>query len=149
MDPVAMIVAAVVAGAASGLGEAASQAVKDAYSALKARLSSRDQQVDVDPLERMPQSQAKQDSLAEDLSAAGVADDPAVLEAAREVIAAVAQEDPAAAARVGVDLERVEAEFVRLRDVVGSDTGVRGRDWKIRGGIDIEGASGGRSPDPR
>lgn len=144
MDPVSMIVAAVVAGAASGFGDTASQAVKDAYAALKARLSDRDDPVDVTPVERVPDSQAKQDSLAEDLAAAGAGEDGSVLDAAQDVIAAVAREDPDLASRVGVDLERIEAEFVRLRNIRGSDTAVRGRDWEIRGGIDIEGAGGGR-----
>lgn len=148
MEPVTMIVAAVVAGAASGFGDTASQAVKDAYAALKARLSERDEPVDVAPIERVPDSQAKRESLAEDLAAVAAGEDSAILEAAREVITAVARDDPNVGSRVGVDLEGVEAEFVRLRDIRGSDTAVRGRDWKVAGGIDIEGAGGGVR-DPR
>ena len=82
MDPISLIVAAVVAGAATAIKDQAAQVVKDAYGALKRLLTDR-HHVDVSALERKPESGAKQASLTEDLGDTGAAADPEVMAAAR------------------------------------------------------------------
>lgn len=124
MDPVTLIATAV-------------EAVKDAYSALKALITRRYRGVDVTPVERKPESEAKRGSLAEDLAAAGADADAELLEAARQVIAHVKAHEAATGAALGIDLERVEAAALRIRGVESEGTGVRVRDGRFTGDIDI------------
>jgi hypothetical protein len=69
VDPVITpIAAAIAAGAAAGLKDDATQAVRDAFGALKSFLGGKYPKVDLGPLEAKPDSHAKQMSLAEDLA---------------------------------------------------------------------------------
>ncbi|MGW4247839.1 hypothetical protein ACWELQ_35750, partial [Nocardia sp. NPDC004722] len=90
MDPVtAAVVAAITAGALAGAKETATQLVKDAYGALKNVISRKYGNVDVSGVERRPNSDAKKQSLAEDLEDAGVAGDSELAAAAAAVLEAV------------------------------------------------------------
>ncbi|MFD3510076.1 hypothetical protein [Nocardia sp. NPDC058666] len=72
MDPVtALVVSAIAAGSVEGVSDTAGQAVKDAYAWLKNVISRKYTNVDVSALERRPESESKQTSLAEDLEVAG------------------------------------------------------------------------------
>ncbi len=143
MDPVT---AAIAAGAAAGLTASASQAVLDAYEALKSALHDRYPRVDVGPLEELPDSEAKQASLAEDLTRYGAARDTEVVRLAFTLVAVIAREVPQAASRVGVDLERVKGEFVNIQRVEG---GVKAHDLTTTGGgITITDVRAGGGPDP-
>ena len=75
--------------------------------------------------------------MAEDLADAGGADDDALLALANVVIEAVKSHAPETAAAVGVDLEAVEAAYLKIGKVKASGTGVKLRDVKIIDGIDI------------
>lgn len=153
MDPVSLIVAAVVTGAAAGLKEQAQMAVRDAYQALK-RLIFQRHGIDVEPVERKPGSKPKQDSLHEDLAEHDVGADAAVLAAAQQVVDEARKDNAAAAAAraVGVDLDHVTAEFIRIADVNvhGHAIGADLDDVHARGGIVIEGVKvdGGDAPHP-
>jgi hypothetical protein len=150
MDPVTLIVAALAAGAAAGMTEsAAAQVVKGAYSALKARISARSPSVDFAGLERRPESEAKRNSLAEDLAEAGVAEDPDVIALAERLVAAVRESSPAVGEQIGVDLADVEAQFVRVRNVTASGTAVRVRRTRLQGGIDVEDVHAGKEGQPK
>ena len=74
MDPVSLIVTALAAGAAAGLKPTAEKIIKDAYEGIKTLIKRKYDQVDLASLEKKPQSQAKRDSVAEDLSDAGAAE---------------------------------------------------------------------------
>ena len=146
MDPdaVTVIVSALSAGAGAGLQDTATNAVKDAYAGLKRLITDR-YRVDVSPVENKPESQAKRDSVAEDLHYAGADEDVEVLEAAEQVIAAVAQHAPAVGPAIGVDLEKLRASAaVRIRGITATGTGVRGRDWVVGGDVDISGVRAGQ-----
>ena len=138
MDPVSLIVLAVAAGAAAGLKDSAADAVKEAYGALKRRIFER-HRVDVGAVERKPDSEAKRASLKEDLSDAGAGDDLELRAAARLLIAEVAKHDPGAAQAVGVDLDDVTAEFIRIGDVdvSGPGAGIAATRVHVRGGFEI------------
>jgi len=142
VDPVT---AAIVAGAAAGLTSVASQAVRDAYAGLKALLAARFPRVDVRPVEEVPDSAAKQASLAKDLARFGADRDAEVVRLAEALVAAIAREAPQAAARVGVDLERVKGQFLDIQRVEG---GVRAHDVQTSGGIRITDVRAGGGPDP-
>ena len=145
MEP---ITAALAAGAAAGLTAVASQAVKDAYGRLKAALATRFPQVElhVQALEARPDSQLTQGSLTEELATTGAARDGELLQLVGALVEAIEREAPQAAARAGVDLKRVKAQFLNLQRIVGP---VHVADAEMTGGginITDVGAAGG--PDP-
>ncbi|MFE5082830.1 hypothetical protein [Streptomyces mirabilis] len=146
VDPVTLIVSAVALGAAAGLQESAATAVKDAYAALKRLIGDRYQDVDVTPVEKRPASEAKRGSLEEDLVAAGAGADTELMAAARRVIDEVKSHEPAAGAAVGIDLESVEAAALRIDGVDSAGTGVRVRQGKFSGDIEITDVRAGRKP---
>jgi hypothetical protein len=144
-DVVTVVSQALAAGAAAGLKNTAAKAVTDAYAGLKKLITGRYQDVDVSAVEKKPDSEAKRVSLAEDLAGAGAAGDVELLEAARQVIAAVNTHAAGTGPAIGVDLERVEAAAIRIRDVTAEGTGVRARDVKVAGDIDISGIHAGKT----
>jgi hypothetical protein len=89
MDPITLIVAALAAGAAAGMTDTASQAVKDAYAGLKALIKRRlagnakaeeilaDHETDPETYEK---------PVAKQLQAAGAQDDPEIVQAAEELL---------------------------------------------------------------
>jgi hypothetical protein len=137
VDPISLIVAALAAGAAAGLKDAAAASVRDAYAAVKAFIQRKYGNVDLASIERMPQSEAKRESVAEDLRLAGARDDAELFMRARELFELVRDQDPDVAAVVGFDFEDSEAEWVRLGRVFSAGTGARFQRSTVRGGIDI------------
>jgi hypothetical protein len=92
VDPVTLIVAALVAGAAAGLKDTASSAVKDAYNGLKGLARRRlaghpDGELVLARHEQDPQVWDK--PLAQELTAAEAGDDPGLVAAAQELMALV------------------------------------------------------------
>ncbi len=142
MEPISLIVAAVVAGAATGIKDQAAEAVKDAYGALKRLLADR-HRVDVAGLERTPASEAKQAALAEDLGDTGASADEDVKAAARHLVEEVRKHDAAGARAVGVDIDDVSAEFVRVSNIAvhGPGVGVDIDRVTTRGGVVVEGVT--------
>jgi hypothetical protein len=147
-DAVTMIATALAMGAAAGLTDTAGAAVKDAYVGLKRLITERYHDVDVTPVEQRPHSLAKCDSVAEDLANAGAGEDVELLAAARQVIEAVYAHSPGIGSALGVDLERIRAEAVRIHDVAAEGTGVRGRDWQVGGDVTISGVRSGNQATP-
>lgn len=89
MDPVTLIVTALVAGAAAGLKDTASSVIKDAYGGLKGlvrrKLAGRPGgELVLDRHEQDPQVWDK--PLAQELTAAGAADDPDLVSAAQALM---------------------------------------------------------------
>jgi hypothetical protein len=147
MDPVTLVVTATALGASAGLKETAAQAVKDAYAGLKSLLTRR--RIDLAEVERKPDSENKQQSLRKDLhDLDGTPDavDDSLLDAARQLIAAVEAHDPGAAQVIGIDLEEFQAESLRVSGLSSDGTGVRGRNWRIAGDAVFENIHAGRTP---
>ena len=95
MEPVTMITTAIVAalsaGAAAGVKDAATKAVADGYTALKSAIAKRFGEKSavanaVEQLEAKPDSQGRQLTLGEEVEAAGVDDAPELLEVARTLL---------------------------------------------------------------
>lgn len=145
-DAIALVVSAVALGAEAGLKDTAAAAVKDSYEGLKQLLGRR--HVDVSAVERKPNSAARRNSLHEDLAEVDIATDEELLEAARQVVDRVAIHDPGAAPVVGIDLEAIRADFLRVRRVKSEGTGVHVKDSTFSGGIDIEDVQAGRLETP-
>jgi hypothetical protein len=115
MDPVTLVMGALAAGAATGLGESATSAVRRAYRELKqlvrARLVDERAQAALERYESDPH--ARTGELTEVLAASGAANEETILAAARQMMALI---DPAgtAAGKYVVDLR--EAQGVQVGD---------------------------------
>jgi hypothetical protein len=137
MDPViAAVVSAIAAGAATGLNETVAQAIRDAYATLKRLITQRG--VDVSGVENKPASEAKRNSLVEDLEDAGAGADPEVRAATEVLLAALREHAPRAGAAVGLDLTRVEAAALRIGTVEATGTGVKIEDGRFTGDVTID-----------
>jgi hypothetical protein len=146
MDPVTLIVSAVAAGAAAAARETASQAVKDAYTALKEFFQGRYAHIDLRPVEARPASDVRRASLAEDLGETEAAADRGLLAQAQAMLDAVERSDPDAAASVGVNLKEVRAAFLTIDEVSASGPGVIVEKSEFSGGISLGRVTAGRSP---
>jgi hypothetical protein len=92
MDPITIIVSALVAGAAAGATSVAEQTLKDAYAGLKALIRRKfgdkgDVDVAVEQVEKKPDSPAWKEVLKEELAGAGADQDTEVLQAATDLLA--------------------------------------------------------------
>ena len=98
MDPISLIVAALAAGASAAVKDTAGQAVKDAYSGLKALVKRRlgSSQMAQEVIERHEQApEVWEKPLEDELGRAGLADDEEVIRLAQELLA---KQDPGGAA---------------------------------------------------
>ncbi|GAY13608.1 hypothetical protein [Mycobacterium sp. shizuoka-1] len=143
MDPVSIVVAAVALGAQEGIRDTVSTAVKDAYTFLKRLIADRYKGVDPSAVESKPTSKAKRESLEEDLIDAGAGEDAELLSAAQKLIEAVRTTAPAAGAAIGVDLEDLEAEALRIQRVRSEGGAVRVRGAKVAGPVEISDINSG------
>jgi hypothetical protein len=148
MDPVSIVVTSLAAGALAGLKPTAEAAVKDAYQGIKALIRRKYGSVDVTPIENKPDSQAKRASVAEDLKEAGADNDTELLEAARALLELIRKSAPETGPAIGVDLEKVSAAALRIREVDAEGTGIRVRESTFTGDIDIGSVRAGRPSNP-
>jgi len=146
MDPITLVVTAVALGASAGLTETATAAIKDAYDTLKDLLSSRG--VDVSGVERKPDSSTQRAALQETLADTGDGVDDVVLDMARKVTEAVAEQRPEAGQVIGVDLRDVQASFLRIGSVASSGQGVKAEQVRLSGGFSIDQIDAGRQRNP-
>lgn len=131
MDPISIVVSALVLGVAAGLKPTAEQAVKDAYQGLKTLIQDR-YQIALNALEKRPDSPAQQDALKEQLTDAQVGDDAEVIEKAEAVVDAVEQHAPEVPRSIGVNLIDVKAGIVNFKNISAQNGGI---------GVNIEGGT--------
>ena len=87
MDPLSMIVSAIVAGIAAATGDTAGQIVKDAYNGLKGVLTRKlGGNAEIDSLEKSPSSNSRQETLKEELQRTNAVQDQEVLTKVNELI---------------------------------------------------------------
>ena len=147
MDQIKDIVMSLALGAGAIAGkEIVGALVKDAYAKLKGLIAARYPAVSVEHLEKAPQSANRRAVVEEDLTAANAGQDAEVLTAARDLIQAIRQHAPGAAAAIGVELKDVEAVNLRLADIVASGDGVKVQHGRFSGDIDIRGVRAGVPP---
>ena len=126
MDPVTLIVTALALGAAAGLKDTAAQVITDSYSGIKAHILQKYGDVGLDALEKKPESQAKRDSVAEDLAEVGAGKDEELLLEAQALAHLVEQYAPNTAAQINVKLADIKAiGSFRLSDLSASGSGAR------------------------
>ncbi len=110
MEPVTIIVAALVAGALSGIKNVGERAIEDTCEGLKALIRDRYRRVSVEMLENEPNDESRQDILQKDLIAVGADRDQELLSRATELLKAVREHDPETARDITVSLQEGEIE---------------------------------------
>jgi hypothetical protein len=149
----AMVAAALAAGAAGGVKDTAKQAVADSYAALKGLITRRYGvlEADVVAVENDPEEPLRRQLLAKQLHKVGAGDDLEVRAAAEKLLRIIAEHAPAAAEAVGVKLTRVEAGGdIEVSDFFGSAQRVLdATDVNVGGSIRIGRVrAGGTDEDP-
>lgn len=150
MEPVTgLIVGALVAGATAAANGVVSEAVKDAYQALKSlvtrRLGSRAEVVD--RVERDPADEAEHAALGVYVKSAGLAGDAEVDAAARRLLAALEElrrSDPSLAV---IDVGRFTAESVELSDSEFTEGFFRADTAEIQGSFRVSGLRRAAGPE--
>lgn len=152
MDPISIIITALVAGAAAALKPMTEQAIKDAYAGLKGLVQRKYRHVDVAVLETDPTSKARQAVIKEDLEKTGAGRDEEVLRQAKALLDAIQAHASDAPKAVGLDLEEIKGASLSAERVLaqGSQaTGVRVKGAEITGDIrfsDVTARSGEEPP---
>lgn len=124
MDPMTIIVTALVLGAAAGLEPTAAQAVKDAYAGVKRLIQDRYDRVTVEMLENDPTDEARREIIKTDLEKAGAAQDEDLLRQAQALLDLIEKQEPEIAGAVGVNLADFTARNLNIEDVAASGAGV-------------------------
>jgi outer membrane protein assembly factor BamB/primosomal replication protein N len=98
MDPVTLVVSALIGGLTAGLTDTAKAATKDMYDALKARLmkkaeTNEDAQDAIAKVEKQPDSKARQELLKEELEKLSLDDDEDLLKIAQSLLDALKESD--------------------------------------------------------
>jgi hypothetical protein len=150
MDPVSLIVTALITGAAAGLQPTATNIIKDAYAGLKALIKRKYERVSVEVLENDPADKARQDIVKKDLERTNAAKDEELLHQAQIVLAAIEKYAPEAAGSVGVDLEDVKVgASVKIKDIIaGGSINLRAKGLDIKENFEIEGLRAGKGQKP-
>lgn len=139
MEPIA---AALVAGATLVLRTATSEAVKDAYKAVKTYLAGKISVLSA--LELSPQNEVFQQAVAEQVRISHAADDSTLLEKARELIDAIGREPPHNLTEAGIDIANIQASGKILVKNLKATSGITVRDLDAKAGnIHIEGIEAG------
>jgi hypothetical protein len=121
MEPISLIVAALVAGAVASVKDVAAEAVKDAYQGLKTLIKDRYKKVNVETLENNPEDEARQKIIQEDLTAANVTSDPELLEKAQTVLDEVKKNDPETANSVYLNLRGAKVKILDVGGMTATD----------------------------
>jgi hypothetical protein len=138
MDPITIILTALVTGAAAGLKPTAETVVKDAYEAIKGLIKRKYPGVSVDNLEGDVASKNRQNVVREDLEKHGAGADGELLAQAKAVIEAVRQYAPDDARSVGVDISQLKAASLTVEDVeVDKGTGVKIEGSDVAGDVKV------------
>jgi len=148
MDPISIIVTALVTGAAAALNSTTQQVIKDAYAGLKGLIQRKYGRVNVAPLEEKPASKARQAVVQEDLESAGAGQDEELLREAKALLDAIQTHAPDVPETVGLDLEDIKGASLTAERILaegGHATGVKvkGADITFR---DVTARSGEDTP---
>jgi hypothetical protein len=128
MDPLATLLAAVVAGSAAALQSTVGDVVKDGYAALKSILAKRFSRVDLTAVERDPMAPEARRAAEQQLRESGASADAELLSQAKALLEEMARNKPDLAGVIGVDLKGIKAGTIRIDDIIAAGAGVRVRD---------------------
>ncbi len=140
MDPISIIVTALVSGAAAALKPTTEQAIKDAYASIKGLIQRKFGRVDVAVLETDPASKMRQGVIKEDLEKAGAGQDEELLRQAKALLDAIQTHAPDMPKAVGVDLEDIRGASLTAERILAEGsyaTGVQVKGADIQGDITV------------
>jgi len=120
MNPIQLIVTALVAGASNALESTASAAIKDAYTGLKNLIKNNYPDVGVDRLEKKPDSTARKKVVQEDLEEADAASNTELLQKAQALLDAFKAEP---SSLKGVMLAEIEGASLTIKNIIVQGTG--------------------------
>jgi len=150
MEPATIIVTALSLGAATGMKSVAEQAVKDGYQGLKKLLKAKYPDVGIDRLEKKPESKTQQAAVEEEIADLGADKDTEILQKAEVLLDTVKNLPAENVPAIGVDLEKIKAASLKIKDIIATGTGIKVREGEFSGDINIEqvraGNQGNTSP---
>jgi hypothetical protein len=136
LEPITAVVAALSSGAMFVLKGVATEAIKNAYAAVKTHIQK--QQPVADPsvaqLELQPASKARQAVLSEDLERAGASTDSVLLQLAQAVVLLIQQQSPEVARSIGVDMGELDQANVTFGNVVAGKEATGVKIHRVAGG---------------
>ena len=138
MDPISIIVMALVTGAAAALKPTTEQAIKDGYAGLKGLIQRKFGHVDVTVLETDPASKARQAVVKEDLAKTGAGQDEELLREAKALLDAVQAHASDVPQAVGLDLEDIKGASLTAERILAEGphaTGIKVKGADIQGDI--------------
>ncbi|CCQ57934.1 MULTISPECIES: hypothetical protein [Crocosphaera] len=109
MEAITTIATALALGAASGFQSVAEKAVKDSYEALKTSIQRRYKNLNIQPLEKNPNSEARRKVLIEDLSEVKADQNQDILQKSQILIDHIQTLSEAELPKIGVKLEDIKA----------------------------------------
>lgn len=152
MDPISIIVMALVSGAAAALKPTTEKAIGDAYVGIKELIQRKFGHVNVTPLEEKPASKARQAVVQEDLESVGAGQDEELLSKAKALLDAIQTHAPDVPKAVGLDLEDIKGASLTAERILAEGpnaTGVKIKGAEIQGDIrfsDVTARSGEDTP---
>lgn len=152
MDPISIIVMALVGGAAAALKPTTEQAIKDAYAGIKGLIQHKFGRIDIAVLETDPASKARRAVIQEDLEKAGAGQDEELLRKAKALLDAIRTHTPNVPEAVGIDLEDIKGASLAAERILAEGphaTGVKVKGADIQGDImfrDVTARSGEDTP---
>lgn len=138
MDPISIIVTALVTGAAAALKPLTEQAIKDAYASLKGLIQRKYGRVDIAVLETDPASKMRQGVIKEDLEKADAGQDEEVLRQAKALLDVIQTYAPDVPKAIGLDLEDIKGASLTAERILAEGshaTGVKVKGADIQGDI--------------
>jgi hypothetical protein len=152
MDPISIIVTALVTGAATALKPTTEQAIKDAYAGMKALIQRKFGHIDVSLLETNPTSKARQAVVKEDLEQAGAGQDRELLSKVKAFLDTIQAHASDVPGIVGLNLEDIKGASLSAERILAEGnyaTGVKVKGAEITGDIrfsDVTARSGEDTP---
>ncbi|MBS4016272.1 MAG: hypothetical protein KGZ86_07575 [Candidatus Latescibacteria bacterium] len=145
MEIPSIIVTALVLGATAGIKGIAEQSVKDAYIALTHLIKTKYQgQINLELLEKSPDSISRQEVLREDVISSGADKDKEILIAVASLLDILTISKTSPSFPEGVSLEDVQALNIKIKDIVSEGGGIAIRHAKVKGDIQIESVVSGK-----
>lgn len=144
MDSATVIVSALAAGAAACRSPTIEDAVREAYSRTKDVIELKYPGGKIGLLEQRPEWQSKRDAFADHLRRTGADADDELIRLATALLDALTQYSPATGPAIGVDLEDVTAANLRIHRVASAEIGIRIRQSRFSGDIQLANVLVGR-----
>ncbi|GHO77049.1 hypothetical protein KSD_48200 [Ktedonobacter sp. SOSP1-85] len=152
MDPISIIVTALVSGAVAALKPTDESVIKDGYAGLKALIQRKYEQVNIPDLEKNPASKSRQAVLQEDLEATTAGQDEDIIRQAKALLDAIQAHASDAPKAVGLDLEDIKGASLTAEHILAQGnhaTGIKAKGLDIRGDVtfrDVTARSGEDAP---